>query len=434
MTRELSIQTVRLSSGETLPVLKRANGLPIWDASLFVLTELRARNLALNTILQALRAIKVGEQVLDYLGIDLRERLIQGVFLALNEIDALSDLLGLTQETLDALSSCRLPVQKKEAAVRVVTQESVRIRRSSNTALDRVSSDTAGIRLMYFRDYLGWQASQTLRRLDPKSHAHQRLARDRAEVVAKLTARMPKPADARSKPAREGLDADVAQRIRSVIHPESPLNPWKSQHVRARNQLVFEFLLSLGLRRGELLCIKVKDVDLRRNEVCIVRRPDDPEDARVVKPQVKTRGRLLKISSALAELTSSYIQRERRSYINARKHPFLFVATGTGKALSLSAITKLFSELRTKVPDLPDELCAHMLRHTWNDRFSELMDEKGISPELEEQLRRQQMGWSDSSAMATVYTRRHIRRKANEVSLELQAKALANKMPETSHG
>lgn len=51
------------------------------------------------------------------------------------------------------------------------------------------------------------------------------------------------------------------------------------------------------------------------------------------------------------------------------------------------------------------------------------MDERGIAPEEEEKLRKQQMGWSDRSKMPATYTRRHVRRKANEASLALQAKS-----------
>jgi integrase len=84
----------------------------------------------------------------------------------------------------------------------------------------------------------------------------------------------------------------------------------------------------------------------------------------------------------------------------------------------------MFVELRRKVTGLPEELSPHVLRHTWNDRFSEFMDQSGATPEEEEKMRKQQMGWSDRSKMAATYTRRHTRRKTNEASLAMQAAAL----------
>lgn len=423
MPSELTVEIVDLQSGEQLPLLKGANGLPLWDSTLFVLTELRARNLAVNTILQAIRAIKFGEQLLEYLSIDLGRRLREGTVLELHEIDALSELFGFTQEELDALEGPG-PRATDGRRSRVVSFESVRMRRQAARAEGRVSPQTRAVRMLYFRDYLDWRISQALHHLDQQRHAYRQLADSRVEVRARLEARIPKSSELRSANAREGIDEAMELRIRTVTAPDSAENPWKNRHVRIRNQLIFLWLVSLGLRRGELLGIKIMDVDLRRNEVTVVRRPDDPEDPRSVKPRVKTKGRLLKLETDLAELTRAYVQQERRRYINARKHPFLFVATGSGEALSASALTKLFIELRTKVPGLPEELCPHVLRHTWNDRFSVIMDRKGVSSEAEEQMRKQHMGWSDRSQMAAVYTRRHVQRKANEASLELQAQAL----------
>lgn len=423
MGSKLTVEAVALQSGEQLPLLKGANGLPLWYPTLFVLTELRAKNLAVNTILQAVRAVKLGEHLLEHLSIDLSQRLQEGKVLALHEIDALADFFGLTQEALDALDG---PERRLTDGRRykVVSLESLRMQRQAASTEGRVSPQTKAIRLLYFREYLDWRMGQALQHFDQQELAFRQLAENRGDILARLEARIPKTSERYSIYAREGIDEAMELRIKTVIYPDSPENPWKNQHVRFRNYLIFLWLISLGMRRGELLGIKLMDVDLRSNEVTVVRRPDDPEDPRAAKVQVKTKGRLLMLETSLAELTRVYVQQERRRYLNARKHPFLFVATGTGKPLSDSALNKLFIELRTKVPGLPEELCPHVLRHTWNDRFSELMDEKGVSPEAEEQMRKQHMGWSDRSKMAAVYTRRHVRRKANEASLELQARVL----------
>jgi integrase len=76
--------------------------------------------------------------------------------------------------------------------------------------------------------------------------------------------------------------------------------------------------------------------------------------------------------------------------------------------------------LRRKCPDLPDDLSPHVLRHTWNDHFSELMDEKGVPEEIEHKMRSRLMGWSETSKTATTYTRRHVHKRARAAALQLQ--------------
>lgn len=47
----LAVRNLVLASGERLPVLvDRTNGIPDFDATLYILTQLRARNLAASTL------------------------------------------------------------------------------------------------------------------------------------------------------------------------------------------------------------------------------------------------------------------------------------------------------------------------------------------------------------------------------------------------
>ncbi len=54
-----AVRMIRLESGERLPILVSRSGLPLFDPTLYVLAELRARNRSGATIEQALRAIMV---------------------------------------------------------------------------------------------------------------------------------------------------------------------------------------------------------------------------------------------------------------------------------------------------------------------------------------------------------------------------------------
>ncbi len=70
---------------------------------------------------------------------------------------------------------------------------------------------------------------------------------------------------------REGLAMDALELLKHLIDPRSPRNPWKDERIRIRNQLMVVWLYGLGLRRGELLAIKVGDVKFQENTVLVPR-------------------------------------------------------------------------------------------------------------------------------------------------------------------
>ena len=147
--------------------------------------------------------------------------------------------------------------------------------------------------------------------------------------------------------------------------------------------------------------------------------PDAADDPRRNQPVVKTRAREVPLSPALLDVTRNYILELRATRSQSRKHEFLFVAE-SGAPLSMPALAKVFAVLRAKTPDLPADLTPHVLRHTWNDRFSEEMDHNKVPEDTERKARSYLMGWSETSGTAAIYTRRHVREKAKRVSLDLQ--------------
>lgn len=167
----------------------------------------------------------------------------------------------------------------------------------------------------------------------------------------------------------------------------------------------------LGVRRGELLNVKISDIDFRKNEVMIARRADDPVDPRRAQPKVKTRDRILPLSSELATESHKYIIQDRRKIFGATMHEYLFVADHTGYPLSIATLNKVFQTLKSKFCDLPADLSPHVLRHTWNDEFSRQLDGKNIGETREVQMRNYLMGWSQTSATAGTYTKRFVQKR-----------------------
>lgn len=387
----------------------RKTGQPLHSATLWSLTELRTAGLGSATIQQALRSVMVLYIVLEELNVDLPGRLEMGQLLTKGEIEHL-------------VTRCKLALKE------LCRDAETNIHRHPHRAPDSVESFTAGIRLRYIRNYLDWLATERLLRIGP-THPHFEGLRAISEIVLNaVDARTPDDSRRNTLDAREGLASAVLDRLLDVIKPESPENPWKNAHTRIRNYLMVRWLLSLGNRRGELLTLKVSDINFQSNEVLIPRRADDPDDPRIQQPRTKTNGRLLALDEELADLTRQYVMKERRAIKGARKHEFLWVANGTGAPLSLSGFHKIFITLREKVPDLPDSLSAHVMRHTWNDKFSEQMDSADVSEAEERKMRTRLMGWSDTSLMPAVYTRRHTKKKATDASLAMQAKLRLKEM------
>jgi len=222
----------------------------------------------------------------------------------------------------------------------------------------------------------------------------------------------------------KGYGLEVHKRILEVIEPNHPENPWRGAFVKHRNYLYVNMCLALGLRLGEINNISLHDVVRTGNPpfIKIVRNPDNPEDPRIIEPNVKTMPRSLVIERGWFHLLANYIDVHRRKIPATRLTPFLFVSR-TGQPISLKAAGSIIVGLR-RVEGIPNNMSQHTIRHAWNERFSEICDERGVDPEREAFARREYMGWSPSSDMPARYNRRHLKRKADAYSLEMQNKLI----------
>jgi integrase len=406
------VKIVVTAVGERLPLLLGSDGVPIWGATVFALTELRARNRAASTIENVLRAIMVFQMFLDQQQIDLEQRISCGRIL---------------------VRICRLPVEdiERDHSGNIVQKlhasnlplEHYRSRGSGSRGKEIVPAFSA-TRLRCIRDYLKWLVSNRTSRLDANNDARSALEVANRLVAEAIDARLPPAASRGLLTGREGLDPKDLSELLRVVDQNSPDNPWQDEHSRSRNELILLWLYYLGVRRGELLGVCVSDIDFRKGTVVIARRADDKDDPRKRQPNAKTRAREIPLSSELLDKTSKYIMDLRAKQSGARKHGFLFVSSDTGAPLSIPAFSKIFVVLRVKNKNLPRNLFAHLLRHSWNDRFSEEMDRRNVAEETEKKMRSYLMGWSETSGTAATYTRRHIRKKAEQASLSMQGQIL----------
>jgi integrase len=418
----LKVRNLVFSSGERFPALiDTTTGSPDFDATHYLSSRLRTRNLAALTLHSAARSIMVGYQVLELLGVEINDRLANDRFLTLGEIDDFVNRFSWTQEHLRGELSQKREPQALNHKAKVCNLESVRKSAPKKLSAPTVCDDTAATRLLYFRDFLKWKVDAKLLSLSPNDVRHFSLRQEVDIVVNAINARIPRSSAKNDRDAPQGLSDIETQLLLEVVELESPLNPWKSHFVRVRNRLLVQVLLNLGPRKGEVLGLKVEDINFRTNELTIHRRADDVLDPRRVQPNAKTKSRVLPLHSELARGLHRYLKYRENTH-KAKFHPFLFVANGSGSPMSISALDRVFQDIKESQPGKFERLSPHIPRHTWNDKFSEVMDETGVDKGDEEKARSYSMGWEPGSGTVSVYSRRHTKKKANEASLKLQAR------------
>ncbi|HDO1331473.1 TPA: site-specific integrase [Aeromonas veronii] len=407
------------ASGERMAVLVDTDTAhPLAYPTLYSTIHHRNSGDAYNTIKSKLNTIKLLLEVCDYLDIPLEERFARGDWLKRNEVELLTNWLKKKKSILDSAMKVKSCSKGNIAVLKPLKKENNRY----GVKIDvKESISTNGYNnITEAAKYIKWLAD-SLFESDESEQMYKRL-------IAK---RGTKPANSQEIKAGLGefqsLDKYQEGKVLDIIRPESLNNPWKGDAVRYRNQLIVNLLLDIGCRKGESLNIKTTDVisGVTGVEVNIWRDPDNKSDPRLNQPRVKTLSRTVGLSPQLAEMLEKYVISYRSTVTGANTCPYLFIShqKGTKKAvpMSLSAFNKVFNELSNAVGF---KVKPHGLRHTWNDRFSELIEElikEGlITYEEAEEHRCARQGWRKNSESAQFYTRATKYKKNMEMTLKLQ--------------
>jgi integrase len=188
---------------------------------------------------------------------------------------------------------------------------------------------------------------------------------------------------------RKGLTQAELEVVEAAIGPDengSYRSVGFAPECRFRNWLMYQTARWLGLRRGELLKLKVEDLPQEgseEGEIAVVRRPDDIEDPRVARtPSVKRGDRRVAAPDELLSDLRRYIEHDRkgpaRGYLfvsrdgsplsvdraddiirqTGRYAATLFEATYPGRAHSLWSLTWHRLRHTRAAETLPDFLAA----------------------------------------------------------------------------
>lgn len=361
---------------------------PVYYPNLYV--SMNHLGCALNTQQKLLEHIGLAEDFLAHEGIDLVARLQerpQSWYLTDSELSRF----------VDNASRHKSALNERYAGVR-------RLRASNRTvgkshARQRV--EAASEYFQYLYDKLGDGATK----VDAAKDLKKRLAR---KVKAAKSAW-----NKRKNSDLKGLTCEERELLLEVMHPQSPRNPFAGEALKLRNYIILLLGLELGLRRAEMLLIKLSDISWNSKMISVVDLEDERLDSRTLAPKFKTHERMLEMSDDLAWEIKKYIDVSRvcvERESDANNHPFLLVAhrRNEGKPLSLKALDGVFPRVGKVAPQLR-HIHPHLLRHDSVYNLLESMrDEWGaLTPEgrwMQTQITlTRAFGWSDNSDMPLLY-------------------------------
>ncbi len=373
--------------------------MPAYYPNLYVTLEQSGR--ALNTQHKYLEHIGVVEDFLKHESIDLIARLEErptSRYLTDSEISRFVADAALYKSTLD----------KKYTGIRLVP-----------AAYKTVGRVHAQQRLEAVRDYLKF----LYEKLGDETTRDAALDEVERRLNRKIKAAKPAWKKVRNDDMK-GLTSQERDRLLEIMHPESAENPFANEALKLRNYIILLLGLDLGLRRSEMLLIKLGDIRWHSRELSVVNLESEVIDPRTLAPQFKTHERMLEMGDDLIFALKKYIDTYRvfrRGPSEAKKHPFLLVShrRNDGRPLSVKALDGILPRVGKVVPELA-HIHPHVLRHDAVYTLLESMREELETLTPEDRTTKTQkiltyaFGWSPQSNMPSLYGAKFWKEEANK--------------------
>lgn len=349
------VKTVTHQSGEQIPILLDRNGMPLALPNEFILSR---RHLSTNTLIRNTRELSVLYRWLEKKEWDLSEKL--GASISFNEADLKGGLV-----------------------------EALRVDQATSRAAP-VSPNTFNQRLTTIRQFFGWCMDLTISQLPLSSTEYDRL-RERKLSILDIFDRAFLSAPPQKQHLRKGLTESEVIFLLEILNPHSEDAYGQDVSVRHRNFVSVGLMLFCGLRPGELLSLRVADIHIGAiSSVLVERRPQNPNDKRKPRPQIKRNARVIPIDNKqFTFLLNEYIVIWRDVLEEkALSETDYLILSDEGVPLSQSSVTQFFQLIRSRFSgDLPKNLTAKSLRHTFSSRLERVLRQSGV----DEQRRRESL-------------------------------------------
>lgn len=418
----MKIDEFRMNTGESYSILLGDDGMPLPYQNLFVTLYYRNQSKASNTCYRVFEHLKYLDEICQFEEIDLIERCKVGNFLTKIEFENIK-----RHSSFTVASFREMVARHKSSNVVSIKKSKLETARGSITINPEgnISPYTTYNRLTVFARFIGWLEEELFPSKDSTAEA---------ELIKIRGDKFGTGDEALDWGDWKSLESIEKIRVLDVVHPDSSENPWKTESVRYRNQLIVNMFFAIGCRRGELLKIRVATndhkSDIRRRDrdgryFVMLRSQTDDDDKRKNRPEGKTLGRFVPMDKRLVGMYENYLIHHRPNAVGSEHVEFLFVTHNhkqqSNAALSLAQVNKIFREISEVVGF---RVHPHACRHTWNDEFSAFADKRiaeGRTTEAKSEADRQKlMGWREDSKMAKLYARRHEDKRAMDVALNLQ--------------
>lgn len=417
-----------LGEGERVPMLHDERGLPLFYPTLFATSQLRNAGAAVNTIRNKLTDLVVLLRWEQAHGRDLIAEFRSGRFLTVADVASLRDFAKLDMRHLNYVGD----------GAQVLSDgvvDFLEARVAPIPARAAIGGQQHFNRISTFADYLEFTASVVTQ------HQHSaQVAQDITRMAGTIRKHRPRglakqwedDRDVRSPPS------ELVERFMAIGAEGDARNPFRHPDVQLRNAIIFGLLRHTGMRRGELLSLRLDQFDLGHEpQVWIRRNQDDKHDSRRYQPVAKTKERPLPLPESLANQIDRYMLKVRASISPAKRHPYLLVShrkgSTWGKPLSVSALnSQIFARMRTADPAF-EAIHPHAFRHHFNYELSVGIDKHNAkardcaegmqaSPisEAQELDVRAFLNGHRSKASGAAYNRRHIREASDRASRQVQ--------------
>lgn len=391
----MRVETISHSSGNQLPILLDEDGLPIPAPNEFVLSR---RALATNTLTRNL-----------------------------NELAALYKWFS--REGIDPVQRIASADSFKEAEIRGSLIEHLRRDLSNYRTVKKlvVSPLTFNQRLTTVRQYLGWLYEIYLGSMPHSDLRYERIRDQKNRLMLWLESAFIN-APPSNKGLAKGLSDNQVKFLIKILDPNESIFFGRDPAVRFRNYISIMIMLNYGLRPGELLSLRVQDIEFGAiSAIRITRRPDDPQDVRRPRPKIKRNGRVLPIDNPdFARHLDAYIM-TWRDLLEAKSDAAsdYLILSDEGKPLSQSSITQFFQIIRNRFPnELPTNLTAKSLRHTFSSNMEKQLRELGVQEDKRAEALAYLRGDSSLTSQLT-YIMQEIEEQANLAMKKYHKKLLS---------